>query len=155
MHVYTSLAAAARSLLQDHHGIVLRELDLTRSDDLKCKNIMCEKLDQACVCKLARYLVQNRFPEMNTIRLAYNGIDTVPLPVYEIKTLKELDLRGNKLKNISDDVVKLESLEILDLRNNELEWISPKLWNLPRLQKVLVEGNPKLDLSNLGHQANF
>ena len=76
--VDSSLRAAA---LEEDKSRVL-ELDLSESEDLQCKNLMCEKFDfentQACVCKLARYLQVNRFNNLRVLNLSNNKIDTIP-----------------------------------------------------------------------------
>lgn len=77
----SSLRAAA--LEEDKSRVV--ELDLSQSEDLQCKNLMCEKFDldnaQACVCKLARYLEVNQFDGLKVLNLSNNNIDIIPAQV--------------------------------------------------------------------------
>jgi len=89
---HTSLRSAALASSNE-----VRSLDLSTSEDLKCKNIMCEKIDEVCVCKLARFLVQNPFPNLESLNLSGNSVEVLPEPIFDVQSLTELNLSYNKL----------------------------------------------------------
>mmetsp|Transcript_28603 Transcript_28603/g.91703 ORF Transcript_28603/g.91703 Transcript_28603/m.91703 type:complete len:119 (-) Transcript_28603:183-539(-) len=93
---------------------------LSKSEELVCKNIMCAKLGEACVCRLLRVL--QRAPQVTELRLDGNNLNTLP------------DL---------EDV--LPDLELIDLRHNAFTEVPDFLHRMPKLKEVLLDGNPVAD----------
>ncbi|CAD5120466.1 DgyrCDS9033 [Dimorphilus gyrociliatus] len=58
------------------------------------------------------------------------------------KSLIVLDIRDNKLNEISSDIVKLTELQRLDLTNNNLSNIPNELGLHKKLRNLVLEGNP-------------
>ena len=50
------LTQVVRSLLEANRSPGMRALDLRASADLRCVNMMCEKVGEACVCRVSRVL---------------------------------------------------------------------------------------------------
>ncbi len=97
--IHKSLRSAALS------PIDVETLDLTKSKDLLCKNMMCEKLGNACVCKLARFVQQTDFPNLHTLILKNNRLDVLPDAIFEcLPKLKLLDVRNNQLIELPENV---------------------------------------------------
>jgi len=137
---YASLQEAARA-----NGLDVHVLNLSRSEDLKCKNLMCEKLDAVCICKLARYLVQNPFPNLYSMSLEGNAIQVLPEPIFDVVSLHSLNLRNNELVDIPESIERLVNLETLDLRDNKLRQLPKQIFALPKLKQVLMSGNQNLE----------
>ncbi|KFO23227.1 leucine-rich repeat-containing protein 40 isoform X1 [Fukomys damarensis] len=58
-----------------------------------------------------------------------------------LSSILVLDLRGNKLKSVPDEISLLQSLERLDLSNNDISSLPCSLGNL-HLKFLALEGNP-------------
>ena len=129
-------------------------LDLSGSPDLVCKNMMCEKLGEVCVCKLAMWASQSkpRLLQLKRLDLSNNGLNILPDSIFDLDSLKSLNLSYNDLKELPDEICRLHQMETLDVRGNpKLETLPPsltdrtKLGNL-RLQKIIIDkGMAKLE----------
>jgi len=81
--VFTSIAAAVRvpksvkvcGCSQLHHSCIAfaaictliqnpyaQVLDLTQSEDLRCRNVVCEKFDEPCLCRISRLAFSQPHP---------------------------------------------------------------------------------------------
>lgn len=100
----------------------MRALELRASEDLRCVNMMCEKVGEACVCRLSRVLEKNG-ADLRSLCLAGNGLEQLPPSVFELPHLQVLDLSGNALREIPESVVNLESLKVLDVTGNPIQGI--------------------------------
>jgi Leucine-rich repeat (LRR) protein len=121
-------------------------LDLSRSEDLICNNLMCEKLGDPCVCKLARFLEQHDWHALEELRLAGNGLSSAP-PAFFRPSLRVLDLSHNRLSTIPQEIERCHNLISLILNDNALQvlpWDS--LRKLKRLEFVQVTKNPALNV---------
>ena len=123
--VYSSMRSAALAITA---GDDVRVLNLAGSEDIKCSNLMCERIGGPCVCRLARYIEQHAGVLQHTVR--------------------ELDLSDNALPAFPESVLKLQSLRTLRLRANALEIIPLEalVSNLPHLEMLDVRENPGLIL---------
>ncbi|CAF0893967.1 unnamed protein product [Adineta ricciae] len=63
-------------------------------------------------------------------------------------TLRELDLHGNQLKSLPDEVGHLKFIEVCNLSNNHFEDLPLILGSLPRLTKLLAFNNHLGNLSS-------
>ncbi|EEH51974.1 uncharacterized protein MICPUCDRAFT_53415 [Micromonas pusilla CCMP1545] len=63
----------ARSLIEANRSPTMKTLDLRGSADLLCVNMMCEKVGEACICRLSRVLEKNG-TELRSLCLADNNI---------------------------------------------------------------------------------
>jgi hypothetical protein len=78
--------------------------------------------------------------------VSYNKFgEDIPSVVFELSSLKHLNVAGNGLKNISKDIVKLSSLEFLNVAFNALASLPAHLANLPELCSLHIAGNPFTD----------
>ncbi|GBG32250.1 Leucine-rich repeat-containing protein 47 [Hondaea fermentalgiana] len=103
---------------------------------------MCEKLEQACVCKLARFVAQTRLTELQELDITSNRIDTLPTAVFEhLPALETLVVARNKIRAIPPEISGLASLRVLDIRENPIETMPfETIAKLPKLERVLVHG---------------
>ena len=116
------LTRVARSLLEANRSPGMRALELRASEDLRCVNMMCEKVGEACVCRLSRVLEKNG-AVLRSLCLAGNGLEQLPPSVFELPHLQVLDLSGNAWREIPESVVNLKSLKVLDVTGNPIQGI--------------------------------
>ena len=124
--VFKSTRAAMKSPL------AVRTLDLSGSQELVCKNIMCPKLEETCICRLAFFLSQNDFANLRSLVLRNNNISTFAFSILNGTNISHIDLRENNIKEIDKDQLKelatinrnLESALTLDLKGNPIENLS-------------------------------
>lgn len=86
MVIARSLKDAARL------GSATTSLLLRRSEDLVCQNLMCAKLGEACLCRLAVHL--SRLGGLKELDIAGNELGILPEPVFELPALEHLDASG-------------------------------------------------------------
>ena len=99
-------------------GKRLRELVLRSSADLKCVNLMCEKVGEPCICRLARVL--SLTTDLERLDLAKNGLTALPEEVFKLRNLRDLDLSHNLLTELPPSVLQLSHLRALDVQGNPL-----------------------------------
>ena len=86
MVIARSLKDAARL------GGATTSLLLRRSEDLVCQNMMCAKLGEACLCRLAVHL--SRLRGLRELDVAENDLEILPEPVFDLPELEKLDVSG-------------------------------------------------------------
>jgi Leucine-rich repeat (LRR) protein len=128
--------------------------------------MMCEKLGQACACRLA--LTLGRMEALREVDISGNAFDVLPDSLLALPLLERLNISGesladslastsplhpppchwcidNSLREIPVAVSKLVSLRVLDARNNVLQSLPVEsLAQLQHLEEVLVEGNESI-----------
>lgn len=86
MVIARSLKDAARL------GGATTSLLLRKSEDLVCRNLMCAKLGDACVCRLAVHV--SRLGSLRELDIAQNDLGVLPDSVFELPRLEHLDISG-------------------------------------------------------------
>lgn len=131
----------ARSLRDVARGHVVHALLLPSSQDLVCKNMMCEHVGSSCACKLS--LVLERLPQLQTMDLSNNQLRFLPASTFELTQLTHLDLARNQLTELSVSVTQLQQLQVLDLSHNCINKLpEDALLALPSLREIRITGNP-------------
>lgn len=73
----------------------------------------------------------------------HNSFVEIPFWIADLKKIKNLSLRGNKLETISHSLSQIKSIERLDLRDNSISEIPSTLSLMSKnLKFLLVSGNP-------------
>ena len=126
--------ATARTLLEANgkrfdvampRGVALQALLLARSDDLKCVDIMCQWVGDACACRLARAL-DRRGEALRVLDVSGNRLRALPSAVWAMRALEVLDASDNALTPADvpfDDLMDetkdvAPNLKVLNLRGN-------------------------------------
>ncbi|KAJ0407693.1 hypothetical protein ATCC90586_001875 [Pythium insidiosum] len=135
-------ALVATSLRDVARGQRVARLLLPQSQDLICKNLMCEHVGSSCACKLA--LVLERVPELEEMDLSRNQLRFLPDATFALTRLRRLNVAGNLLETLSPGITRLQQLEVLNLAHNRLTDVpvDELLSSLPRLRELDVSGNP-------------
>jgi len=74
------------------------------------------------------------------------GLDNLPEEIFDLVSIKVLNLSNNNLKTISDEIGKLGSLETLNLYGNNLMSIPENIKTLKNLRELKLFGNNLLSL---------
>ena len=81
-------------------------------------------------------------PERNLVDCRNAGLTRVPWNLPDPSGLKQLDLRGNNIKELIAEIISYNNLEYLDLSDNELLTIDEyALHSLPRLKYLYLKNN--------------
>ncbi|XP_051051728.1 leucine-rich repeat-containing protein 40 isoform X2 [Phodopus roborovskii] len=80
--------------------------------------------------------------QLKELHLGENQIEMLGAEhLQHLKAILVLDLRGNKLRSVPEEMALLQSLERLDLSNNDISSLPCSLGNL-HLKFLALEGNP-------------
>lgn len=110
--------------------------------DLVCSNLMCEKVGEACICRLSRVL--DRLPALQWLSLAANNLQCLPDSVCSLPSLQHLDVRQNALITLPEAIHGLRHLEYLDVSDNKLRGLPDSMLALQQLKHFVASGNPEL-----------
>ncbi|KAG1658916.1 Leucine-rich repeat-containing protein 40 [Nymphon striatum] len=92
--------------------------------------------------KLKQIPVLNNCSNLKELHLGNNEITELTAQHIEgLPNIFLLDLKDNKVTNISEDICLLFSLERLDLTNNSLTNLPYSIGTIPNLKSLLLEGN--------------
>ncbi|KAF0692239.1 Aste57867_16664 [Aphanomyces stellatus] len=122
-----------------HMGAV-KELLLRRSEDLLCRNLMCERVGEACICRFS--LVLEKLPQLTKLDVSHNNLHALPPALFQLPRLEELSLGHNKLADGAlDGIHQMQSLRRLDLSNNQLTQLPDGVASMPALEHIDLRGN--------------
>ncbi|KAG0143397.1 hypothetical protein CROQUDRAFT_135002 [Cronartium quercuum f. sp. fusiforme G11] len=81
-----------------------------------------------------------------TLILSNNYLSTLG-PLVNLKSLRHLSLRSNRLETLPDEIANLELLEVLNLNNNRLRFLPSSIHRL-KLCTIYVSANPWIQRSD-------
>ena len=129
----------------------VENLNLSKSEDLICKNLMCEKLGEVCICKLARWASINgpSLDNLQALELENNGLTVLPDSVFDLNQIEYLNLSHNKL--IGNLPTYIQTMTYDDDDDNDdgtvlLEHANDSI--LPNLETIYVHNNDDLIIEN-------
>lgn len=120
----------------------LQALDLSRSADLVCHNIVCEKVGSPCICRLSHVL--ESLSSLKWLSLARNDLPSLPDSLCRLKELEFLDVSGNSLSVLPDSIAGLHSVRHIDIRDNKVGHLPKGVLELQHLEAFSADGNPAL-----------
>jgi len=100
-----------------------------------------QKLDLS-LNKLSAFPDLSRFSVLEELDLTGNMLSELPEEIGTATTLRVLYLNGNVLKSLPHGIGKLEALEKLVINNNELVEIPKEIGRLSMLETLSFSGNP-------------
>lgn len=140
-------ASTARSLAEAYtKRAVLSHLHLSRSADLRCVDLMCEKVGRGCACRLALTLERSSSSLVH-LDISHNNLSVLPEALWSCARLETLRIGGNGLKSIPAAISRLRALKELHVSDNALQpsEASVPIASLPRsLRVVALGGNAAL-----------
>jgi Leucine-rich repeat (LRR) protein len=137
---YSLVAKSMREALLMNTSRV-QVLDLSHSPDIVCVNLMCDKLGGPCVCRLARFIEQNKWNELKELKLKGNKMETLPPSIF-LQGLHRLDVSDNLLTDLPSDISKSSLITEIDVSNNRLKVLPwQELSNLNYLSSIKLRGN--------------
>ncbi len=77
----------------------------------------------------------------SNIDLSGQGLTEIPQELFKCKNLKKLDLSNNKLRNVPVELAKLRSLRSIDLSNNDITVLMAKFFTFPHLETLIINNN--------------
>ena len=86
-------------------------LDLSRSEDLLCRNLVCERVGEPCICRLASAL-ERHAATLAWLSLAGNGLTQLPAALTALPALRYLDISSNGLLALPAGFADLRSLQV-------------------------------------------
>lgn len=88
------------------------------------------------------------FTQLKRLVLRRNDFTEFPSQIKLLPNLEELDLSRNKISMIPDDIFgHLQSLTYLDLTSNQLEILPFQIWQMTKLEYILVGSNKLINVS--------
>lgn len=121
----TALIVRSINEIIKNKGKAITGIVLSASDDLVCRNMMCEKLLQPCVCRLEHVLHQfvSHPMHVDTLDLSNNKLEFSPPAITKFSMLTTINLSKNKFPTVEkipwDEIVKISSLKCIDLSDND------------------------------------
>lgn len=86
-------------------------LDLSRSEDLLCRNLVCERVGEPCICRLA-VVLERHAATLAWLSLAGNGLSQLPASLTALPALRHLDVSANRLSALPDGFTNLRRLQV-------------------------------------------
>ena len=86
-------------------------LDMSRSEDLLCRNLVCERVGEPCICRLA-VVLERHAATLAWLSLAGNGLTQLPAALTALPALRYLDVSANGLLALPDGFTDLRSLQV-------------------------------------------
>jgi predicted ATPase len=99
--------------------------------------------------ELLRLIDEAAADQRHALDLSGQGLAEIPEEIGKLQSLTELNLSGNQISKIPEVISKLHNLANLDLSNNQIKWIPQWLRSPPDLMWNL-DGNPTASLTEIG-----
>jgi len=126
-------------------------LDLSGCSLPGLPKLVCERLNfvttlDLSLNKVALFPDLSRFSVLEELNLTGNLLAELPEEIGTATTLRVLILNGNVLKSLPHSIGKLVRLEKLEANNNELTTLPKDIGRLSMLEELSLSGNPLAEL---------
>ena len=142
-----STSTTASSLGQAvRESATVTSLDLTKSPDLLCVNLMCEKVGEPCICRLSNVLERL---QLECLNLSSNNLSSLPESIGRLVQLRQLDLSCNNLTTLPSIMQQLTQLKVgrVAMRSQFEPRIKACTYIALTSQRIDLRGNKHLALS--------
>ena len=92
--------------------IKANELILSKSDDLICRNLLCQKVLEPCICRLDMALNRLSIPDLKKVDLSNNNLTELPPSLKNFIYIEELNIEKNCLAKVPDYIYCFKNLKI-------------------------------------------
>jgi len=112
-------------------GQRVSKIILKSSPDMLCTNLMCEKVTLPCMCKLEATLNKINLDYCTLLDLSGNNMTSLPNNISRMKNLNELHIQNNLLVSIDDTLFEnMTDLKLINVTGNPLQRIPENLKKL-------------------------
>jgi len=123
-----------------HEVIISKDIRIT-NHKLDLANLNLNSIEGILTC-LHPNIPLSTISKLEQIDLSGNNLEKLPEEILYIKQLKILNLRNNKLKHLPQGIQNLQNLLRLDVSNNELKTLPDSMKYLKNLWFLGIQGNP-------------
>ena len=125
---------------------------VTQEFELYLVNVNLEALPKPLIQKSSPY-----FQNLLLVDLQNNDLVEIEANFCQnLPNLLELDLRNNKISNVSEHIKALMNLKVLRLDNNQLKVLVPEVGQLRMLEELSISGNKLVEIpSSIGINLTF
>ena len=92
--------------------------------------------------------IQELTENLSIVCLAYFGLRILPVEIFNLHSVKFLDLSGNEFSELQEEIIHMVGLKSMDLGNNKLSEIPSVLAKLENLEELNLEENDLRDDTN-------
>lgn len=114
----------------------VRVLDMSRTEEFTCVNLMCEKVGGLCLCRFSAGLPKLR--GLQQLRARHNRLDRWP-EVWELSALELLDLGSNHLSTLPEALSHMPALTHVNLDDNLVQELPA--YPIGRVRSLSLRGN--------------
>lgn len=136
-----------------HNNIYSLSMSIENSIRLPGETTLLKNLRKLKIEKIGYKLYQGidtcpfDFPRLTHLKLKDLWLLELPEKFERLVNLRELDISGNELVDISE-VCNLTKLQILNVEHNNVQFLSPEFGNLTNLKHLSLHGNSLVSLPN-------
>ncbi len=106
------IVRSLKEIVSAHNAkAAISEVILSNCSDLSCTNLFCEKVGQACICKLERVMERVDLSNVKKVDISGNQLDMVPPFIGRCNNIEELVISNNKISSLPDFINNLSNLK--------------------------------------------
>jgi predicted ATPase len=100
--------------------------------------------------ELLRLIDEAAADQRQKLDLSGQNLTEIPEEISKLENLTELDLSENQISEIPESISKLQNLISIDLSYNQIKWLPQWFLALPNIETWHLEGNPTISLTEIG-----
>lgn len=127
-----------------HHDIVVNILLQQQKLGSSEEDFVAEGMNLSSL-PMSNFVLQH-ISQYTKIHLQNNKLERLPIELFQLQTLKELDVSGNKLAELPSEDGEINSwnclsLKVFDVHHNCLQELPGALWRMPNLKYLIAHHN--------------